>query len=164
MIGTTAPNNMLELNGGAMSFYNPGNWVAAGMDFDSTSDALRFRSNNGSTNLNRTNMVIQRLTGNVGIGSTAPAKALDVQGSIAATGGLYVGTQGITTIRTQLWMLQRCQGGTDTCNGMCAQAPTGGDYGGVCIAGIQHTFPSTAIACSTSASCLLCVCFGRTVN
>src|SRR5437588_12816310 len=68
-IGTTSPNNLLEINGGAFSFYNPGAWVAVGMDYDPSTDALRFRSNNTSPNINQTNVSIQRLTGYLGIGT-----------------------------------------------------------------------------------------------
>ena len=86
-IGTTSPNNLLELSGGALDFYNPGNWVAVGMDYDPTTDALRFRSNNSSTNLNQTNLSIQRVSGNVGIGTPSPGAALEVNGNVKLTSG-----------------------------------------------------------------------------
>ena len=78
-IGNTNPNNLLELSGGAFDFYNPGNWVAVGMDYDPTTDALRLRSNNASSNLNQTDISVQRVSGNVGIGTTAPTAILTIR-------------------------------------------------------------------------------------
>ena len=85
-IGTTVPNNLLELSGGALSFYKPSEYVAVGLDYDATTDALRLRSNSGSDNLNQTNMTILRASGCIGIGTTSPQNNLSVSGGIEAVG------------------------------------------------------------------------------
>jgi hypothetical protein len=80
-IGTTSPNNALSFGAGAISFQSsvhPTWGELVGIDYDSGSDALRFRSNQGSLNLNQTNMTILRASGNVGIGTTSPSHLLDV--------------------------------------------------------------------------------------
>ncbi|MFA6198731.1 MAG: hypothetical protein WC734_06320, partial [Patescibacteria group bacterium] len=81
-IGTTGPGDKLSIQGGALSFQNPSNPVPyVGLDWDSTSDSLRFRSNNNSSALNQTNVTIQRVSGNVGIGTTSPLGKLHLSGN-----------------------------------------------------------------------------------
>jgi hypothetical protein len=54
-LGTTNPGDLLSIQGGALSFANPQNpYPYVGMDYDVSSDALRFRINLGATVLTNT--------------------------------------------------------------------------------------------------------------
>jgi hypothetical protein len=78
-IGTAGPGDKLTIQGGALSFNNPSNPVPyVGIDYDSSGDDLRFRANIGAAALNTTHMVIDRTTGNVGIGTTTPRSLLQI--------------------------------------------------------------------------------------
>lgn len=79
-IGLSDPTDKLSIKNGAFSFTHPANSIPyVGFDFYSTDDNLRFRSNNGGTGLNQTNMVIERVTGYVGIGTTDPGHLLEIK-------------------------------------------------------------------------------------
>lgn len=74
-LGTTSPKDKLTLLGGAISFMNPAvpAWgTVVGLDYDSTTDALRIRANIGSDQLNTTQVSIKRQTGAIGIGGLDP--------------------------------------------------------------------------------------------
>lgn len=91
-IGTTQPGDKLSIQGGALSFHNPSNPVPyVGLDYNSTTDALRIRGNIGATVLNTDYVTIDRKTGNVGIGTTdlGPYR-LKVQGDQCISGNQVV--------------------------------------------------------------------------
>lgn len=84
-IGTTTPKDKLSILGGALSFASPANPVPfVGLDYDTTTDALRFRTNVGAASLNGTAMTINRTSGNVGIGTTSLPHKLNVNGNVSA--------------------------------------------------------------------------------
>jgi len=83
-IGTTAPTAVLDVNGAAK--------IRGTLDL----------STNNITNANQisatTNLVLQPTTGNVGIGTSAPAAVLDVNGSTKIRGTLDLSNQNITNV------------------------------------------------------------------
>lgn len=97
-LGATAAVDLLSLQGGALSFNNPANPVPyVGVDFDQTTDGLRFRTNQGTAALNTTNMFLSRASGNFGVGngaSTNPNSQLQVAGSFSVP--LNVATTSLT--------------------------------------------------------------------
>gem|GEM_PF-1176884 len=84
-IGTTNAADRLTIMGGALSFANPTSTQPyVGLEYDAASDAMRFRTNVGSTVLNGTAMQINRASGNVGIGTTNITQKLTVNGNVLA--------------------------------------------------------------------------------
>jgi hypothetical protein len=81
-IGTSAAaGDKLTIQGGALSFNNPNNpYPYVGLDYDPTSDALRWRANLGSTSLTNTWLVMKRDSGNLGVGTSNPADKITIQG------------------------------------------------------------------------------------
>lgn len=90
-IGTPTPVDKLSIVGGALSF-GSASLPLAGMDYDSTTDALRLRTNIAGAGLNTTAMVVNRVSGNVGIGTLTPGTKLSFGNSVnpsAPTIALY---------------------------------------------------------------------------
>ncbi len=93
-IGTTSPNNLLDLGSGGgrklAVFQNN-----AGTDFYGlgiSTDRLEFHAGNNGTG--NPKMVLRKSTGNIGIGTTTPRRSLDVNGEIVATSRLTLAQDG----------------------------------------------------------------------
>ena len=86
-IGATNPINLLSLQGTggqtcAIAFNSSVNPVPyVGIGYDQTYDSLSFYTNTAFNYLSVTSMVMKRVTGYVGIGTTAPTCTLDVNGT-----------------------------------------------------------------------------------
>ncbi len=97
-IGTTTPQQKLEVVSGNIGLYNTGalkfsqTYATPYMDIAMPdTDTLSFRTNVGSADVNGTAMVIKRTTGNVGIGTTTPSNLLVVNTTTAgAVGRIHV--------------------------------------------------------------------------
>ncbi len=87
-IGTNSPGDKLSIRSGALSFHDTINDLPyVGMDYDGALDGMRFRVNILNTALNTDRMFISRVSGNVGINTTAPGYTLEVAGTAGKPGG-----------------------------------------------------------------------------
>lgn len=91
-VGTVGPLHKLTIGTGTqnIAFEGAVNVPFAGFGYDSTLDGgnggLAFRTNIGAGDFNTVPMVLLRVSGNVGIGTTTPAGKLDVNGTIFQRG------------------------------------------------------------------------------
>jgi hypothetical protein len=90
-IGTTAPVNILHLNGNhndfALTFTNQANTAGRrGYRIAFDSDRLTFQSASDAGAFAANQMSIDPVTGNVGIGTVTPSNKLEVNGSVAGVG------------------------------------------------------------------------------
>ncbi len=88
-VGTTAPGHPLTVQA-------TGGGAALGFNTSAGTDKYNFSLTNGGLNLSESNVAggrlfVQEGTGNVGLGTTAPAQKLDVNGNAAVGGNVGVG-------------------------------------------------------------------------